>query len=78
MRSDEATDPTFGKGWSDHPYVRPRRDGRGRAPTGTRPLLVRVDQTATAARSLAPSSWSTFVQYWKKRSRISSMVIDWP
>jgi hypothetical protein len=73
MRSDEATVPTFG----DHSYVRPQRDGRGRVPWSGEPGLGWCrDQTATAARSLAPSSPSTFVQYWKKRSRISSMVID--
>ena len=74
MSPDEATVPTLGDGGGDHPY--------GTAEAGPRsgPGLCRsaVDQAETAARSLAPSSWSTLVQYWKKRSRISSIVMAWP
>ena len=34
--------------------------------------------TQTARRSASPSAASTFVQYWKNRSRISSIVMPWP
>lgn len=48
----------------------PRTQRRGTDAVASVPLLGQ-----TRERSASPSAASTFVQYWKKRSRIASMVM---